>query len=172
MVSTRSIAQLLVLGLVTAFGASSSNVWATPTVGACCLPTGACEVVPETVCAQWGGVFQGADVPCSPDPCAPPPPPTGACCVDYVCTVTTRVECLGEYFGDATLCDPTPCPPPPPPTGACCLPTGECVTLTQEECAEAEGEYQGDRAGCDPETCPQPLPTEPSTWGTIKARYR
>jgi len=45
------------------------------------------------------------------------PGPEGACCVEYVCTVVSGVECErmgGQYFGDGTSCNPSPCPPPTP----------------------------------------------------------
>lgn len=45
------------------------------------------------------------------DPC-----PTGACCVQGVCIVTTRGDCLGVhdglYQGDATACESVTCPDP------------------------------------------------------------
>ncbi|HKQ49174.1 MAG TPA: proprotein convertase P-domain-containing protein [Phycisphaerae bacterium] len=31
--------------------------------------------------------------------------PTGACCVDDVCSITTQSQCAGEYLGDGTTCD-------------------------------------------------------------------
>jgi spore coat protein A len=37
--------------------------------GACCLPTGDCEVLTSAQCASLGGTYQGNNAPCSPDPC-------------------------------------------------------------------------------------------------------
>lgn len=45
------------------------------------------------------------------------PGATGACCVNYVCSIMTAAECEragGTYYGDGSTCDPTPCPPPIP----------------------------------------------------------
>lgn len=60
--------------------------------------------------------------------------PTGACCVDSVCSVETSGECSGSggyYLGDGTTCgiDTCNCPPPNPETdfyGACCEDGGGC----------------------------------------------
>jgi hypothetical protein len=41
-----------------------------------------------------------------------PPIPTGACCIDGVCSITTEQSCIdsgGTYQGDGTDCDPNPC---------------------------------------------------------------
>jgi len=68
------------------------------------------------------------------------------------------------------LCDPNPCEQP---SGACCdLETGECVVMTAQECAAQGGEYLGDGIECDPNPCPNPNPTEDTSWGQIKAKYR
>ncbi len=37
--------------------------------GACCLPDGACAVLPPGTCTSQGGEFQGGGTDCSPDPC-------------------------------------------------------------------------------------------------------
>lgn len=42
--------------------------------------------------------------------------PTGACCVDGVCSIQTETDCTGlggTYQGDGTDCDPNPCPSGP-----------------------------------------------------------
>ena len=44
--------------------------------------------------------------------------PTGACCIDGVCSVTSEAFCNlegGEYQGDGTTCTPDPCVPTCPP---------------------------------------------------------
>jgi len=41
-------------------------------------------------------------------------PVTGACCIDGQCTITTEVDCGGQWLGpDYPSCDPNPCPPVP-----------------------------------------------------------
>lgn len=40
-----------------------------------------------------------------------------------------------------------------PITGACCLPSGQCVTLTQADCAANAGTYHGDFVPCSPNLC-------------------
>lgn len=45
-----------------------------------------------------------------------PPPVTGACCVDFVCSIVSAADCAaagGTYYGDDSLCVPSPCPPVP-----------------------------------------------------------
>lgn len=85
----------------------------------------------------------------------PPVTPTGACCIDGDCSITTEVFCNlagGDYQGDDTVCDPNPCPQPPP-TGACCV--GEsCSIETEDDCTGMGGTYQGDDTTCDPNPCP------------------
>lgn len=43
-----------------------------------------------------------------------PPIPilTGACCVDYVCSITTEEDCAGVWAGADTVCSILTCPPP------------------------------------------------------------
>jgi hypothetical protein len=40
-----------------------------------------------------------------------PAPPTGACCINGDCTITTEADCAGDWQGPDTVCDPNPCPP-------------------------------------------------------------
>ncbi|MBN2563754.1 MAG: lamin tail domain-containing protein [Phycisphaerae bacterium] len=60
-------------------------------------------------------VSAGGDVG-SPGSFADDPCPTGACCIEGVCTETTRGDCLGVhgglYQGDGTTCDAITCPEP------------------------------------------------------------
>jgi len=44
--------------------------------------------------------------------------------------------------------------------------------MTAQECAAQGGEYLGDGIECDPNPCPNPNPTEDTSWGQIKAKYR
>ena len=86
----------------------------TPSTGACCFADGSCTVVTEGECAQAGGVYQGNDSVCDPNPC-PQPPAEGACCLDTDCVITTQDVCErdgGIYRGDGTVCDPNPCAVP------------------------------------------------------------
>ena len=83
------------------------------TVGACCAEDGSCTLTTEEECA---GTFEGYGSDCDPNPC--PPPGTGACCVDGVCSIHSAIDCAGiggNYQGDDTDCDPNPCE-----IGACC----------------------------------------------------
>jgi hypothetical protein len=78
-------------------------------VGACCPPNFApCVIATEDECLAGGGVYQGDGSVCGPDTC-PEPPPTGACCIGDVCSITTAADCQGTYQGDGTGCDPNPC---------------------------------------------------------------
>ena len=101
---------------------------------------------------------------CEPEPC------------------TNAPGTAGHYELDAS----SPCLPPTPcgdligalPEGcggvpsraACCVGT-DCQVLTEAECAALKGTWHPDVPDCDPDPCP-PVPTEITTWGRIKARYR
>jgi len=62
--------------------------------------------------------------------------------------------------------------PVAPPTGACCIgDQGDCRVVTEAECATLGGAYQGNNTVCDPNPCPI-VPTEPTTWGKVKANFR
>lgn len=75
-----------------------------------------------------GGVFADDSVPSILDPIAdfgrigffgnpgylpcPSGLPTGACCIDDLCSIRSRTECIGLggiYVGDDVPCDPNPC---------------------------------------------------------------
>ncbi|MGQ0629217.1 MAG: DNRLRE domain-containing protein, partial [Phycisphaerales bacterium] len=80
----------------------------TPPTGACC-EDGVCTILSAAACTSSGGVYQGNNTVCSPNPC---PPPTGACCTAGVCTVQTEANCTGGggvYIGNNTDCSPDPC---------------------------------------------------------------
>jgi hypothetical protein len=84
-----------------------------PLPGACCFPNGDCVMLLATECAAAGGSFMGGE--CVPGLCVPTF--TGACCVNYVCSIATPLDCAaaaGTYYGDNSVCVPTPCPPPTP----------------------------------------------------------
>lgn len=82
-----------------------------PPTGGCCLADGTCVERTELECAAEGGVYQGDEAPCLPNPCTPF---VGACCFDDgACAVLTSPDCLsqdGTYQGDATTCVSGLCP--------------------------------------------------------------
>ncbi len=86
------------------------------TEGACCdEATEQCVVTDQETCESGGGVYEGDDTVCDPNPCPPPVDPEGACCfADGSCVVSTEAGCEGSYEGDDTVCDPNPCPLPGP----------------------------------------------------------
>lgn len=51
-----------------------------PILGACCLPDGSCISSTAVQCGAAGGVWQGPDTGCEPNPCDQPPPPNPDCC--------------------------------------------------------------------------------------------
>jgi len=85
-----------------------------PVPGACCFPNGDCVMLLAVDCvAAPGGSFVGGD--CVVGLC--PIAYTGACCVNYVCSIVSPENCAaaaGTYYGNDSLCDPTPCPIPVP----------------------------------------------------------
>ncbi len=79
--------------------------------GACCNQDGSCnDDVTEFDCTSSGGIFQGVGTRCVEVTCEPFSP-TGACCVDGACSITTEADCGGIYLGDGTTCDADPCNP-------------------------------------------------------------
>jgi subtilisin family serine protease len=106
--------------------------------GACCRSTGICSFWTETKCANDGGSFQGAAIPCEGDTCD-----TGACCLtDFTCLVATEAVCratpgfLGwsptaDDCGDSGQC------------GACCFGeegSGTCAEQNEVDC-EARSDF-------------------------------
>lgn len=79
-----------------------------------------------------------------------PPTPTGACCTDGDCTVTTEADCAGTYQGDGTTCDDVDCGTAT--SGACCVGT-DCSIETPFDCTGLGGTYQGDDTTCSPNPC-------------------
>lgn len=128
------------------FGVNPGSVVCPVPTGACCYPDGTCEITTAPAC---GGVYQGDEVACDPNPC--PDTITGACCFpDATCLELSDGDCAsqgGFYQGDGSLCDPNPCPW----MGACCSSDGTCELTTEAACG---GTYQGDGTGCDPNPCP------------------
>ncbi|MCH2140345.1 MAG: hypothetical protein MK100_04845 [Phycisphaerales bacterium] len=115
--------------------------------GVCCW-NGICYTIQETTCSNVGGTWY-ADLNCGEVNCADPDP-TGGCCVDTTCTVTTEANCTGTYLGDDTDCADDPCAPVP--TGACCV-SVTCVIYTADDCAAAGGSYLGDGSSCAGSPC-------------------
>jgi len=116
-----------------------------------------------------GGNFADDSVPAIQDPitcfgtlgfnmdglaCCPDTDPEGACCVNEVCSITTELNCPGDWQGAGTDCDPDPCIPPPD-RGACCFGV-ECVVLEEIPCTDQGGEWQGPNTVCEPNPCEQP----------------
>lgn len=55
--------------------------------------------------------------------------------------------------------------------GACCFPDGHCEILEFQQCTDAGGQTLGPCTDCATADC-QATPTRPSSWGSIKSRYR
>ncbi|GMV25734.1 MAG: hypothetical protein AMXMBFR58_17650 [Phycisphaerae bacterium] len=123
-----------------------------PGVGACCLPSGECQILLQNSCQSQGGTYKGDGSTCGPTTC---PAPTGACCFsNNFCLNLTQSDCAnagGSWVGAGTQCNGNQCP-----TGACCLPTGQCVTATSASCASQGGTFQGIGTSCASTNCPQP----------------
>ncbi len=62
------------------------------------------SVMTQAACTSSGGIYQGNNTDCSPNPC---PPPTGACCTNNVCSIASQATCEaggGTYMGNGTDC--------------------------------------------------------------------
>jgi hypothetical protein len=126
----------------------------TPGVGACCLPSGTCQVISQSNCLAQSGLYRGDGVTCAAANC---PLPTGACCfTNGNCLNFTEANCAtaaGTWLGGGTACNGSLCP-----LGACCLPAGQCVgSVTSAQCAAQGGTFQGVGTQCSGVSCPQPL---------------
>jgi hypothetical protein len=77
--------------------------------GACCFTDGSCSVQSSSDCEANGGLFQGANTVCDPNPCFQP---EGACCIETECLLLPADLCAeagGNFLGAGTNCDPNPC---------------------------------------------------------------
>jgi hypothetical protein len=73
--------------------------------------------------------------------------PTGACCVNGNCSVTTQANCAGTWLGAGTTCTTGIC------NGACCTTTGNCVVTTPTNCSAAGGTFHGPGSNCATVVC-------------------
>jgi hypothetical protein len=119
-------------------------------LGACCLPTGACQQLNSANCIAQGGSYQGASTDCATANCPQP----GACCfADGTCSFIPEPQCQsqgGSFFGVGQTCAAAQCPQP----GACCLESG-CTILSAAECTARLGIYNGDSSTCAAANCPE-----------------
>ncbi|MCK4342972.1 MAG: hypothetical protein KAY37_14760, partial [Phycisphaerae bacterium] len=92
---------------------------------ACCFPDGSCTEEIPAECDELGGIAQGENTTCDPNPCPQP----GACCeTDGACNVMQEVDCTGTWMGEGTICEADTC------LGACCQIDGSCAVTTQDGC--------------------------------------
>ncbi|MEZ4648102.1 MAG: hypothetical protein R3E97_04820 [Candidatus Eisenbacteria bacterium] len=142
-------------------------------LGSCCLPDGSCVVLRENECREEFGAFLvGMD--CTLVDCYVG---FGACCYigwETLCRLASQEECeaLGSvYLGDGTTCEPEPCLP-----GVCCVQSnsGVCPYTTPEDCEDLGGYFIPGPAGPPDEACEVCCcgPTEESSWGEVKAKFR
>ncbi len=136
--------------------ATWSSVSCQPGLGACCLPSGECQVGLSSGCAADGGTFQGDGSACQDVTC---PEPVGACCFPATggCVDTlSESNCSGAaglFQGGGSDCGQIVCFP----MGACCLPDGTCSgPISPEECGTMGGSFQGDSTECGTVECPLP----------------
>jgi hypothetical protein len=128
----------------------SSVLNCTPGIGACCLPSGGCQVLSLSECNIQNGNYQGDGTPCGTCP-----QPSGACCfTNGACLQFSSADCTtagGTWLGAGTSCNGGSCP-----TGACCLPSGQCVPgVTSAQCSSQGGTFRGVGTNCS-NPCPQP----------------
>jgi hypothetical protein len=108
--------------------------------------------------------------------CCPEAPPLHVCCVGEVCSlVADAQECTdmgGIDHPEWTSCtDPSnPCEIVIP-MHVCCV--GEqCFVVPETECTAMSGVWHPELDACESTTCQIIVPTDPSSWGAIKAIYR
>ncbi len=129
-----------------------SSVGCVPGTGACCLPSGSCEVLSELDCSDREGTYRGEFASCSTANC---PAPSGACCLpNGNCLLLSPANCVlvaGEYLGNDSVCASGGlCP-----RGACCLPNGSCAgNITNNSCIAQGGQFRGVGTTCAASTCP------------------
>ncbi len=132
---------------------SWSPINCTAGIGACCLPSGACQVTTIANCQSQSGTYQGDNTTCQQVSC---PQPLGACCFGTSCVNLSQANCAtaqGTWLGGGTSCSSgNACP-----TGACCLPDGSCLALTSAACATQGGTFKGVGVACAAANCPPPL---------------
>jgi len=92
-------------------GAGSAYVFVLPSDGACCLPSGECQMYTQSDCTVLSGSYRGDGTTCPPTP--PCPQPFGACCMPLGnCQIKTSAECAAvigaSYRGDDTTCPASP----------------------------------------------------------------
>ncbi|MEE8171141.1 MAG: hypothetical protein V3T70_11405 [Phycisphaerae bacterium] len=102
--------------------------------GACCFDPTGCINLTAADCGTAGGVWQGPGTVCIAGDC-----PIGACCLpDGTCLPDQRpADCVGQggvYQGDGVACVGGLCPVP---QGACCFSNGNCLELSETDCAQA-----------------------------------
>jgi hypothetical protein len=118
--------------------------------GACCFPTGACQLLNSVDCTAQGGAHRGPGTDCATANCPQP----GACCFSNgSCSFITEVMCQsqgGSFFGVGQTCAAAQCPQP----GACCLESG-CVILSATQCSARLGVYHGNESTCAAANCPE-----------------
>lgn len=141
-----------------------------PQPGACCVPDlGTCTFGLAADCLTPNVFMPGAV--CLPvNPC----PAKGACCtpITGVCYYMLPEDCLPpQTFMPGLTCLPNnPCPAEH--QGACCvIDLGVCVMVYEAQCI-APNTFHPDWICGENDQCPPPVPTQPTTWGQIKANYR
>ena len=145
-------------------GGVGLNILATAVLSNCEI----CGNTPDQVYANVGSqlIIEGDH--CEEDSCedcSGLPIPTGACCLDTGCFVTTNLECTkvgGTWIGEDTDCNG--CNDPPATTGPCCVTSG-CFTGTSEQCTAAGGTWLGPEGTCD--ACTQACPGDATGDGQV-----
>lgn len=118
-------------------------------LGACCLPTGTCQIGTANFCNDIGGMFaSGSD--CSQVSCDVP------CCIAGKCKMVADGTCLNPVPGDSMTCVPDTCSDV---SGACCFSTGEILCIdntTIASCLESDGRFEAGGT-CSAMACPTDL---------------
>jgi hypothetical protein len=134
--------------------ASGANIFFAvhPTLQACCLPNGTCQILPVGECQGAGGLPRGPGSGC--EMCqGPPGGETGACCLGGGgCQLLTTHDCMmasGLFLGMGTTCDLCQFPPPEEHQGACCFAGETCEILSGRDCMMAGGVFIGPDTTCD-----------------------